>query len=68
MPLPERQAIAVDGQVVHGSRTKTVTAIQLLAAMDHHGLVLTQRKVTSKSNEIPSFQPLLDTLAWRTSC
>ncbi|MEU7436151.1 ISAs1 family transposase, partial [Streptomyces sioyaensis] len=36
--------------------------MQLLAAMDHHGVVLAQRQVASKSNEIPSYQPLLDTI------
>jgi hypothetical protein len=59
---PVRRVIAVDGKVVRGSRTKTATAIQLLAAMDHHGVVLAQRQVASKSNEIPSFAPLLDGL------
>jgi hypothetical protein len=54
--------IAVDGKVVRGSRTKTATAIHLLAAMEHHGVVLAQRQVASKSNEIPSFEPLPDTL------
>ncbi|MFD3833565.1 ISAs1 family transposase, partial [Streptomyces sp. NPDC058621] len=57
-----RRVIAVDGKAVRGSRAKTATAIQLLAAMEHHGVVLAQRQVASKSNEIPSFQPLLDTL------
>ncbi|MFF1594093.1 ISAs1 family transposase [Streptomyces sp. NPDC058286] len=57
-----RRAIAVDGKVVRGSRTSTATAIQLLAAMDHHGVVLAQRQVASKSNEIPSFAPLLNGL------
>jgi predicted transposase YbfD/YdcC len=56
---PVRRVIAVDGKVVRGSRTKTATAIQLLAAMDHHGVVLAQRQVASKSNEIPAFAPLL---------
>ena len=59
---PVRRVIAVDGKVVRGSRTKTATAIQLLAAMDHHGVVLAQRQIASKSNEIPSFQPLLGQL------
>lgn len=54
-----RRVIAVDGKAGCGSRTKTATAIQLLAAMDHHGVVLAQRQVASKSNEIPSFAPLL---------
>jgi predicted transposase YbfD/YdcC len=59
---PVRRVIAVDGKVVRGSRTQTAAAIQLLAAMDHHGVVLAQRQVASKSNEIPSFAPLLDGL------
>ncbi|MFJ2095335.1 ISAs1 family transposase [Streptomyces sp. NPDC087901] len=59
---PVRRVIAVDGKVVRGSRTQTAAAIHLLAAMDHHGVVLAQRQVASKSNEIPSFAPLLDGL------
>ncbi|MGI5143680.1 ISAs1 family transposase [Streptomyces sp. CA-106110] len=59
---PVRRVIAVDGKVVRGSRTATAAAIQLLAAMDHHGVVLAQREVASKSNEIPFFAPLLDGL------
>ncbi|WP_392838999.1 ISAs1 family transposase [Streptomyces sp. LN500] len=59
---PVRRVIAVDGKVVRGSRTATAAAIQLLAAMDHHGVVVAQRQVASKSNEIPSFAPLLDGL------
>jgi predicted transposase YbfD/YdcC len=57
---PVWRVIAVDGKVVRGSRSKIATAIQLLAAMDHHGVVLAQRQVASKSNEIPSFAPMLD--------
>ncbi|MGW4985950.1 ISAs1 family transposase [Streptomyces mirabilis] len=56
------RAISVDGKTVRGSRTRTTTAIQLLAAMDHHGVVLAQRQIASKSNEIPAFQPLLDAI------
>ncbi|WP_327575650.1 ISAs1 family transposase [Streptomyces sp. NBC_00145] len=59
---PVRRVISVDGKVVRGSRTRAAAAIQLLAAMDHHGVVLAQRQVASKSNEIPSFAPLLDGL------
>jgi predicted transposase YbfD/YdcC len=59
---PVRRVIAVDGKVVRGSRTATAAAIQPLAAMDHHGVVLAQRQVASKSNEIPSLAPLLDGL------
>jgi predicted transposase YbfD/YdcC len=57
---PARRVIAVDGKVVRGSRTRKAAAIQLLAAMEHHGVVLAQRQIASKSNEIPSFQPLLE--------
>ncbi|MET8183418.1 transposase family protein [Streptomyces sp. NPDC005336] len=59
-PMP--RAIAVDGKTVRGSRTTTATAIQLLAAMDHRGTVLAQRQIAAKSNEIPSFQPLLEAI------
>jgi len=59
---PARRAIAVDGKVVRGSRTATAAAIQLLPVMDHHRVVLAQRQVASKSNEIPSFAPLLNGL------
>ncbi|WP_406518174.1 ISAs1 family transposase [Streptomyces sp. NBC_00826] len=59
---PVLRAIAVDGKTVRGSRTITSTAIQMLAAMDHHSAVLAQRQVASKSNEIPAFAPLLDSI------
>lgn len=61
-PKPSLRAVAVDGKTARGSRTATTTAVQLLAAMDHHGVVLAQRQIASKSNEIPAFQPLLDTI------
>ncbi|MFF0136504.1 transposase family protein [Streptomyces sp. NPDC005227] len=56
---PVRRVIAVDGKVVRGSRTATAAAIQLLAAMDHHGVVLAQRQVASKSNEMTLLAILL---------
>jgi hypothetical protein len=59
---PKLRAVAVDGKTVRGFRTATATAIQLLAAMDHHGVVLAQRQIASKSNEIPAFAPLLDSI------
>ncbi|WP_326734070.1 hypothetical protein [Streptomyces sp. NBC_01022] len=48
------RAIPVDGKPLRGSRTATTTAIQLLAAMDHHGVALAHRQIASKSNEIPA--------------
>ncbi|MFI6475917.1 ISAs1 family transposase [Streptomyces sp. NPDC050516] len=56
---PVRRVIAVDGKVVRGSRSATAATIQLLPAVDHHGVVLAQRQVASKSNEIASVAPLL---------
>ncbi|MEU3464447.1 ISAs1 family transposase [Streptomyces sp. NPDC006733] len=56
------RAIAVDGKVLRGSRAGGKSAVTLLAAMDHNGSVLAQRQVADKSNEIPAFAPLLDTL------
>ncbi|GLW03951.1 ISAs1 family transposase [Streptomyces lavendulae] len=59
---PGLRAIAVDGKALHGSRTATTSYVTLLAAMDHTGHVLAQRQVADKSNEIPAFAPLLDTI------
>ncbi|MET7354773.1 ISAs1 family transposase [Streptomyces mirabilis] len=59
---PGLRAIAVDGKALRGSRTTATPYVTLLAAMDHAGHVLAQRQVADKSNEIPTFQPLLDSI------
>ncbi|MFG2840886.1 ISAs1 family transposase [Streptomyces zaomyceticus] len=59
---PGLRAIAVDGKALRGSRTATTSYVTLLSAMDHTGNVLAQRQVADKSNEIPAFSPLLDTI------
>ncbi|MET8081349.1 ISAs1 family transposase [Streptomyces sp. NPDC005303] len=59
---PGLRAIAVDGRALRGSRTATTSYVTLLAAMDHGGHVLAQRQVADKSNEIPAFQSLLDSI------
>lgn len=54
-------AIAVDGKSVRGARGAAGRALHLLAALDHaEGVVLAQRAVDGKSNEITAFAPLLD--------
>ncbi|MEE1775550.1 ISAs1 family transposase [Streptomyces sp. NPDC048210] len=55
-------AIAVDGKTLRGSRTKDQSATTLIAAMTHGGQVLAQRQIDGKSNEIPAFAPLLDSI------
>ncbi|MFE9453419.1 ISAs1 family transposase [Streptomyces sp. NPDC006739] len=57
-----RRAVAVDGKTLRGSRHSGQAAVALLAAMEHSGSVLAQRQVADKSNEIPTFAPLLDTV------
>lgn len=59
---PERwPAIAVDGKTARGARAAGGRAVHLLAALDHFGsVVLGQRVVDGKSNEITAFAPLLD--------
>ncbi|MER5898486.1 transposase [Streptomyces sp. NPDC001876] len=57
-----RRAVAVDGNTVRGSRTAERTAVVLLAALDHAGSVLAQRQIADKSDEIPAFAPLLDSI------
>ncbi|MEU8404301.1 ISAs1 family transposase [Nonomuraea sp. NPDC048892] len=51
--------LAVDGKTLRGSRTSS-GAVHLLAAIHHDTqIVLAQRQVEAKSNEIPAFTPLL---------
>jgi predicted transposase YbfD/YdcC len=60
---PPRGAIAVDGKTVRGAINQHGKQPHLLAALDHDsGLILAQRAVDGKSNEITAFAPLLDTL------
>ncbi len=61
---PELSAIMVDGKAVRGATDTEGNQVQLLAAATHDdALVLGQVEVGAKSNEIPQFAPLLDTLA-----
>jgi predicted transposase YbfD/YdcC len=57
-------AIAVDGKTLRGTCDQTGQGgVHLLAAMTHDsGVVVSQRKVDGKTNEITCFQPLLDTV------
>ncbi|MFC3898474.1 ISAs1 family transposase [Lentzea rhizosphaerae] len=61
---PRAQAIAVDGKTLRGTCDETGQGgVHLLAAMTHDsGVVVAQREVDSKTNEITCFQPLLSTL------
>lgn len=55
------RAVAVDGKTARGARVAGGRAVHLLAALDHtDGVVLGQRVVDGKSNEITAFAPLLD--------
>jgi len=56
-------ALIVDGKTVRGAVAADGTQVHLLAAATHeHALVLAQTDVSAKTNEIPMFAPLLDTL------
>jgi predicted transposase YbfD/YdcC len=61
-PAPgSRQAIALDGKTLRGSRTRTAAARHVLAAADQAtGVVLASIDVDSKTNEITRFDALLD--------
>jgi hypothetical protein len=61
-PAPRsRQAIALDGKTLRGSRTRTAAARHVLAAADQAtGVVLASIDVDSKTNEITRFDALLD--------
>jgi hypothetical protein len=57
-------AIAVDGKTVRGATDAEGNQVHLLAAATHSdALVLGQVEVGAKTNEIPMFAPLLDSLA-----
>ncbi|GAB7051245.1 ISAs1 family transposase [Catenuloplanes indicus] len=56
-----RQAIAVDGKTLRGSRTTGTAARHVLAACDQtSAVVLASTDVDGKTNEITRFAPLLD--------
>jgi hypothetical protein len=55
-------AIAVDGKTSRGARAAGGHAPHLVATVTHTGVVLGQRQVVEKSNEITAFQPLLKDL------
>jgi predicted transposase YbfD/YdcC len=60
----ELVAIMVDGKAVRGATDAEGNQVRLLAAATHDdALVLGQVEVGEKSNEIPQFAPLLDSLA-----
>ncbi|MDQ3765080.1 MAG: ISAs1 family transposase [Actinomycetota bacterium] len=57
-------AVAVDGKTVRGAVDAQGQRVHLLAAATHQdNLVLGQVEVGAKTNEIPMFAPLLDSLA-----
>lgn len=64
IPAPEpgaRQAIALDGKTMRGSRTRDRPARHVLAAADQAtGVVLASTDVDAKTNEITRFDALLD--------
>jgi predicted transposase YbfD/YdcC len=56
---PRLPQIAVDGKTSRGAKTPDQPAPHLLAALTCTGVVLAQRQIASKSNEITAFVPLL---------
>jgi DDE_Tnp_1-associated len=60
--VPVMPGMAVEGKTARGARTGEVTAPHLLAAVTHGGVVLAQRQIAEKSNEITAFIPLLQPL------
>lgn len=56
-------AIAIDGKTLCGSHNGVKKAVQLLGAILHkEGVIVAQKKVRDKSNEIPMVKELLDPL------
>ncbi len=61
-PGDSLMAVAVDGKTVRGAVQPDGRAVHLLAAMASGGMVLAQREVGHKTNEITQVKPLLDRL------
>jgi predicted transposase YbfD/YdcC len=59
---PVRAAVAVDGKSLRGAIRTDGRHVHLLSALRDDGIVLAQREVDAKSNEITAFRPLLDPL------
>jgi predicted transposase YbfD/YdcC len=58
-----RRAIAIDGKALRGSRAGEGRARMLMACLDHAtGVTLGQVEISEKTNEIPMFSSLLDTI------
>lgn len=55
-----REAIALDGKTLRGSRQPTVPAVQLLGALGHHlGLVLAEVPIAAETDEVGALPALL---------
>lgn len=62
-PQPSWAGIAIDGKMLHGSEDGSRSALDVLNAFSHElGVVVGQRLVGSKTNEIPEIIPLLEEL------
>jgi len=56
-------AIAIDGKVLRGSRTRQYAPVVLMAAFGHQcGTILAQHEIEAKTNEIPEVPSLLEPL------
>ena len=63
--LREAQAVALDGKTLRGARRKNGTQVHLLSALaPASGLTMAQRKVDTKSNEIPAAVPCSSPWRW----
>lgn len=63
VPSLRNRAIAVDGKVMRASRTADGRSPHILTAVLHHdGIVVAQRQVPDKTNEIPEVRPMLESL------
>ncbi|MFF7987526.1 hypothetical protein ACFZDK_52155 [Streptomyces sp. NPDC007901] len=55
-------AVAVDGKSLRGAIRADSRRVHLLSALRDDGIVLAQREVDAKSNEITAYRPQLEPL------
>lgn len=59
-----REAVAIDGKTLRGSRKQGAVESHLLSAVSHHsGITLAQKAVNEKTNEIPVTLEVLKSIA-----
>jgi len=63
LTVKTKEPISIDGKVLKGARDEDGNQVHLLSAvLQNEGVVIAQRKISDKTNEITQVEPLVETL------